>query len=330
MRWRELLLCAWTGSGSGSRTPGRTGSTSARPAPRTTPRRIPQVRVVILTATRTKGILGMEFGASCDGEQTLTRWLVKARPGLFGAGRLILMDRNFPGFALIKAIREEGVHLPMRIKSDIALPLVAALPDGSYASFLSDGTCYPGRWAATETVIGENKSAITDACAFPAARSCARRPAPGHTGDVGLDRRHPAGPHPGLLGRPDRSSRPARVQAARQAQTPGHPRPDIVHRQPPRGRPRDDPDPGAANAAAAILAAAAELSQPADPGLPAACPAAPSPGTAQGGKSRPARGTGASPGPISGPLPSTPSQRNTQAIAYRHTKVDTTQRMSNT
>ena len=29
----------------------------------------------------------------------------------------------------------------MRIKSDIALPLVAALPDGSHASFLSDGTC---------------------------------------------------------------------------------------------------------------------------------------------------------------------------------------------
>ncbi len=95
----------------------------------------------------------------------------------------------------------------MRIKSDIALPPVAALPDGSYASFLSDGTCcipvrvveydvkvpgrdgaedelyalattltdwqaypaaelaacYPGRWAATETVIGEDKSAITDA-----------------------------------------------------------------------------------------------------------------------------------------------------------------------
>jgi hypothetical protein len=117
------------------------------------------------------------------------------------------MDRNFPGFALIKAIREQGAHLLMRMKSDIALPLVKALPDGSYASFLSDGACcipvrvveydvkvpgrdgagdelyalattltdwqaypaaelaacYPGRWAATETVIGEDKSAITDA-----------------------------------------------------------------------------------------------------------------------------------------------------------------------
>jgi hypothetical protein len=117
------------------------------------------------------------------------------------------MDRNFPGFALIKEIREQGAHLLMRIKSDIVLPLVEALPDGSSASFLSDGACcipvrvveydvtvpgrdgagdelyalattltdwqaypaaelaacYPDRWAATETVIGEDKSAITDA-----------------------------------------------------------------------------------------------------------------------------------------------------------------------
>jgi len=207
MRWRELLLCALDGFQ--VRVPDTPANRkyfgSSGTADNSSP--YPQVRAVILTAARTKGTLGMEFGPSCDGEQTLTRRLVNARPGLFGAGRLILMDRNFPGFALIKAIREQGAHLLMRIKSDIALPLVAALPDGSYASFLSDGTCcipvrvveydvtvpgrdgaedelyalattltdwqaypaaelaacYPGRWAATETVIGEDKSAITDA-----------------------------------------------------------------------------------------------------------------------------------------------------------------------
>ena len=116
------------------------------------------------------------------------------------------MQPTLPGFALIKEIRERGAHLLMRMKSDIALPLVRALPDGSYASFLSDGAscipvrvveydvtvpgrdgedelyalattltdwkaypaaelaaCYPDRWAAVETVIGEDKSAITDA-----------------------------------------------------------------------------------------------------------------------------------------------------------------------
>ena len=207
MRWRELLLCALDGFQ--VRVPDTPANRkyfgSSGTADNSSP--YPQVRAVILTAARTKGTVGMEFGPSCDGEQTLTRRLVKARPGLFGAGRLILMDRNFPGFALIKAIREQGAHLLMRIKSDIALPLVAALPDSSYASCLSDGTCcipvrvveydvtvpgrdgagdelyalattltdwqaypaaelaacYPGRWAATETVIGEDKSAITDA-----------------------------------------------------------------------------------------------------------------------------------------------------------------------
>ena len=207
MRWRGLLLCALDGFQ--VRVPDTPANRkyfgSSGTADNSSP--FPQVRAVILTAARTKGTLGMEFGPSCDGEQTLTRRLVKARPGIFGEGRLILMDRNFPGIALIKAIREQGAHLLMRVKSDIALPLVAALPDGSYESFLSDGAdripvrvveydvkvpgrdgaedelyalattltdwqaypaaelaaCYPGPWAATETVIGEDKSAITDA-----------------------------------------------------------------------------------------------------------------------------------------------------------------------
>lgn len=207
MTWRGLLLCALDGFL--VRVPdteaNREYFSSSGTADNSSP--FPQVRAIIVTAARTKGALGMEFGPSSDGEQTLTRRLVKARPHLFGKGRLILMDRNFPGFALIKAIREQGAHLLMRMKSGIALPLLKALPDGSYQSFLSDGAdripvrvveydvqvpgrdgagdelyalattvtdwqaypaaelaaCYPDRWAAVETVIGEDKSAITDA-----------------------------------------------------------------------------------------------------------------------------------------------------------------------
>jgi hypothetical protein len=149
----------------------------------------------------------VEFGPSGDGEQTLTRRLAAAHPEVFGPGRLFLMDRNFPGFALIAQIRREGAHLLMRVKSDLLLPLAGALPDGSYRSFLTDGStripvrvieydvkvpgrdgaddelyalattlmdwqaypaaglagCYPNRWKAVETKIGEDKSAITDA-----------------------------------------------------------------------------------------------------------------------------------------------------------------------
>ena len=55
--------------------------------------------------------------------------------------RDLAVQPTLPGFALIKAIRAQGAHLLMRIKSDIALPLVRALPDGSYQSFLSNGAC---------------------------------------------------------------------------------------------------------------------------------------------------------------------------------------------
>jgi hypothetical protein len=207
MLWRGLLLCAMDGFQVRvpDSPPNREHFGSSGTADNSSP--FPQARAVILTAAGAKGTLGVEFGPSSDGEQTLTRRLVKSRPRLFGQGRLILMDRNFPGFALVKEIRQQGAHLLMRMKSDIALPLVRALPDGSYLSFLSDGACcipvrvveydvqvpgrdgaedelyalattltdwqaypaaelaacYPGRWAATETVIGEDKSAITDA-----------------------------------------------------------------------------------------------------------------------------------------------------------------------
>jgi hypothetical protein len=206
MTWNGLLLCALDGFQTRvPDTPANRGyfgssGTSDNSSP------FPLVRAVIATAAGTRGALGLEFGPSSDGEQTLTRRLVKARPGVFGPGRLFLMDRNFPGFALIAQIRGEGAHLLMRVKSDLSLPLEEALPDGSYRSCLSDGrsripvrvveydakvpgrdgddevyalattlmdwqaypaaelaSCYPNRWKAVETKIGEDKTAITDA-----------------------------------------------------------------------------------------------------------------------------------------------------------------------
>jgi len=206
MRWNGLLLCAIDGFQ--TRVPdtpeNREYFGSSGTADNSSP--FPLVRAVVAAAAGTRGALGVEFGPSAAGEQTLTRRLVAARPEVFGPGRLFLMDRNFPGFALIARIRREGAHLLMRVKSDLSLPLAEALPDGSYRSYLSDGSsrisvrvieydvkvpgqdgadelyalattlmdwraypagelagCYPNRWKAVETKIGEDKSAITDA-----------------------------------------------------------------------------------------------------------------------------------------------------------------------
>jgi Insertion element 4 transposase N-terminal len=207
MTWRGFLLCSLDGfqvavpDTDENRDYFGSSGTADNSAP------FPQARAVIATAAGTRGTLGLESGPSPDGEQTLTRRLVRVHPEVFAAGRLFLMDRNFPGFALIREIRAAGAHLLMRIKSDIPLPLLQALPDGSYRSFLADRTCciplrvtgydvtvpgrdgagdelfalattltdwqaypaaelaacYPHRWAASETTIGEDKSAITGA-----------------------------------------------------------------------------------------------------------------------------------------------------------------------
>jgi Insertion element 4 transposase N-terminal len=141
------------------------------------------------------------------GTEALTRRMVRYHPEVFAADRLFLIDRNFLGFELVKDIRAAGAHLLMRMKSDVALPLLEALPDGSYRSFLAGRDCciplrvieydvavpgrddqdrelfalattltdrqaypagelaglYPRRWGASETTIGQDKSAITGA-----------------------------------------------------------------------------------------------------------------------------------------------------------------------
>ncbi len=207
MTWRGFLVCALDGfqvavpDTDANRAYFGSSGTADNTAP------FPQARAVLATAAGARSALGLEFGPSAAGEQTLTRRMVRHHPGVFAAGRLFLIDRNFPGFELIKDIRAAGAHLLMRMKSDVVLPLLEALPDGSYRSFLAGRDCciplrvieydvtvpgrdgpeeemfalattltdwqaypagelaglYPRRWGASETTIGQDKSAITGA-----------------------------------------------------------------------------------------------------------------------------------------------------------------------
>src|ERR1035438_2526891 len=110
MTWRGLLLCALDGfqvrvpDSDESREYFGSSGTADNSSP------FPQVRAVILTAARTKGTLGMEFGPSSDGEQTLTRRLATSRPHLFGKDRLILMDRNFRAPRGTRSYRPRSGH----------------------------------------------------------------------------------------------------------------------------------------------------------------------------------------------------------------------------
>jgi hypothetical protein len=148
----------------------------------------PQLRAVFMVACRSRGALAAAVGPTRHGEQTLTRRLVAAHPDAFGPGRLIIMDRNFPGYRLIEAIRTAGAHVLIRIKAGITLPVVRTASDGSYLTYITDrrrGVCMmlrvveynvtvPGRDEPSETFT--LATSLLDEAEWPADELCAAYP----------------------------------------------------------------------------------------------------------------------------------------------------------
>jgi hypothetical protein len=101
MTWRGHLVCSLDGfqvavpDTDANREYFGSSGTADNTAP------FPQARAVLATAAGTRGTLGLESGPSAAGEQTLTRRMARHHPEVFAAGRLFLIDRNFPGFELI-------------------------------------------------------------------------------------------------------------------------------------------------------------------------------------------------------------------------------------
>jgi len=94
----------------------------------------PQVRVVGLGECGTRAVLGAELSPLSAGEQPLA---LKLLPRL-NRGDLVLADRNFLSHGLLKAFTAAGVHVLWRAKSDIDLPVLEVLPDGTYLSRIAD------------------------------------------------------------------------------------------------------------------------------------------------------------------------------------------------
>ena len=90
----------------------------------------PQVRVVGLGECGTRAVLGAELSPLATGEQPLARKLL---PRL-SRGDLLLADRNFLSHGLLTDVLAAGVHVLWRAKSDIDLPVLDVLPDGTYLS----------------------------------------------------------------------------------------------------------------------------------------------------------------------------------------------------
>ena len=94
----------------------------------------PQVRVVGLGECGTRAILGAELSGLATGEQPLARQLLaKLAPG-----DLLLADRNFLSHDLLAGVLAAGVHVLWRAKSDVDLPVLDVLEDGTYLSRIAD------------------------------------------------------------------------------------------------------------------------------------------------------------------------------------------------
>jgi hypothetical protein len=111
----------------------------------------PKVRVVTVSECGSHAVVDAEIGGIAGkgaGEQSLARKLY----GRLADDWLLIADRNFYNWQDWRAAAASGAALLWRVKSDLALPVLQILPDGSYLSVLID-----------PKINGKARRALTDA-----------------------------------------------------------------------------------------------------------------------------------------------------------------------
>jgi Insertion element 4 transposase N-terminal/Transposase DDE domain len=97
------------------------------------PNTFPQVRLLALAECGTHAIIGAAFGPICS---TQERDLIPDLLPYLEPDMLVLADRGFYSYRAWTAAREQGTALLWRVKETLTLPVLEALPDGSYRSDL--------------------------------------------------------------------------------------------------------------------------------------------------------------------------------------------------
>ncbi len=98
------------------------------------PSAFPKVRMVTVAECASHAVVSAVIGAQSQAEQTLAATLY---PRL-DSDWLLLADRGFYSFTAWNTAAATGAQLLWRVKADLRLPLIEALPDGSYTSVLID------------------------------------------------------------------------------------------------------------------------------------------------------------------------------------------------
>ena len=90
----------------------------------------PQVRLLALCELGTHAICGLAIKPLCHGEPSMVGLLLDQ----LGPGMLLIWDRGFFSYELIRSVCERGAHLLARVKSNTILEPLCRLADGSYLS----------------------------------------------------------------------------------------------------------------------------------------------------------------------------------------------------
>jgi hypothetical protein len=88
----------------------------------------PQVRLLALCELGTHAICGLSIKPICHGEVSMAGPLL----GHLGPGDLLIWDRGFFSYELIRSVCQRGAHLLARVKSNTVLRSIRRLADGSY------------------------------------------------------------------------------------------------------------------------------------------------------------------------------------------------------
>jgi len=133
----------------------------------------PVIQLMTLVETGTRALLGAAFGTTADGELAWARKLLH----LLDETMLVLMDRGFDAGEFLAEVAATRAQYLVRLTANRRPPVLAHLPDGSFASLIGgvkvriitasvtvtchDGTTYGGSYRLATT--------LTDHRTYPAA-----------------------------------------------------------------------------------------------------------------------------------------------------------------
>jgi hypothetical protein len=155
----------------------------------------PRVRWIAAAESGTGALTGAAFGPYTAGEQTLMLDLLPA----FGGGMLVLADRNFLSWSLVRAVLATGAHILWRTSATFTLKPAKVLPDDTYLAELKpprtsdgppvtvrvieytvhatagvgrDGSCPDVFCLVTDLLGADEYPALDLACAYPLRWGC--------------------------------------------------------------------------------------------------------------------------------------------------------------